>query len=148
MASALISVGAIFAAAQFVRYPRTNPPVQSDFAAPAEVKRLVRRACYDCHSNETRWPWYSGIAPASWLIHHDVDEGRRRLNFSEWADYAYDPGTKAQKLDEIGKFVASGRMAPWYYRMLHPRVRLRAAQRQTIIRWVAQENSNIEAPHR
>jgi Haem-binding domain len=147
VARALIPIGAIFAAAQLLRWPRTNPPVQSDLAAPPAVREIVRRACYDCHSNETRWSWYSGIAPASWWIYREVSEGRRRLNFSDWADYAYDPGTKAHKLDQIAEMVTSGHMAPWYYRMAHPQARLSKAERQSIVRWVAQENSNIEPPH-
>ena len=135
----LLPVAAAAAAMQVVRYPRTNPAVESDLVAPSEIKSALHRACYDCHSNETTWPWYSAIAPASWIIHHDVEEGRRRLNFSSWADYAEDPGTKAQKLDEISKAVARGDMAPWYYRMLHPAAGLSDGERADLTRWVTQE---------
>src|SRR5262249_46609992 len=97
------------------------------------------RACYDCHSNETSWPWYSAVAPASWVIHRDVSEGRRRMNLSSWADYAEDPGTLVQKLDEIRKAVVSGDMAPRYYLALHPRGRLSESDRATLLSWVTDE---------
>ena len=124
---------------QVVRYPRTNPAVESDLVAPPEIKSALHRACYDCHSNETTWPWYSAVAPMSWVIHHDVSEGRRRLNFSSWGDYTEDPGTKFQKLEEISKSVARGDMAPWYYRMLHRDATLSDDQRAQLVRWVTQE---------
>lgn len=138
---AAIVVGAVVVAAQFGQVARTNPPVESDLAAPDRVKAVLRGACYDCHSNETRWPWYGAIAPLSWLIHHDVTEGRRRLNFSQWADYASDPDTASQKLAKISQFVARGDMAPWYYRMLHPDARLAPPQRAALISWVEQEGA-------
>jgi len=122
-----------------VRYPRTNPAVESDLVAPPEIKSALHRACYDCHSNETTWPWYSAIAPISWIIHHDVTDGRNRLNFSNWGDYAEDAGTRSQKLEEISKSVARGDMAPWYYRMLHPDAALSDHQRTQLVRWVSQE---------
>ena len=126
-------------AIQLVQFPRTNPPVAGELAAPAEVKAILRRACYDCHSNETTWPWYSAVAPASWVIHRDVSEGRRRMNLSSWADYAEDPGTRAQKLDEIRKAVVSGDMAPRYYLALHPRARLSESDRAALLSWVTDE---------
>jgi hypothetical protein len=141
----LTSMGALLAA-QLVRPVRTNPPSRGDLAAPPEVMDILRHACYDCHSNQTRWPWYSAIAPVSWLVDRDVNEARRRLNFSYWADYAYDPGTRVHKLGEIGKLVANGEMAPWYYRMLHHEARLTRSQRETILHWIAHENSNPESP--
>jgi len=75
---------AVFVLAQAIRVERLNPPVQAEITADPAVKPLLRRACYDCHSNETVWPWYSNVAPASWLIASDVEEGRSNLNFSEW----------------------------------------------------------------
>ncbi|HJU29581.1 MAG TPA: heme-binding domain-containing protein, partial [Candidatus Binataceae bacterium] len=131
---------AVFGLMQLVRYPRTNPPIRGDLEAPAAVKATLRRACYGCHSNETRWPWYSAIAPASWLAHYDVTEARRRLNFSEWADYAYDPGTRAHKLEEMAELISSREMPPWYYCMMHPEARLDRAQRESMLRWIAREN--------
>ena len=129
------AIAATVVGAQFVRFDRTAPPVHGDLVAPPEVARTLRGAYYDCHSNETVWPWYSQIAPFSWLLQRDVDEGRRRLNFSEWGEYASDPGTASGKLTEIAASVAQGGMAPWYYRMLHPAARLSAAQRELLSQW-------------
>jgi len=137
------ALGVLLVALQAARLPTTNPPVESDLAAPPDVKQALQHACYDCHSNQTRWPWYTDVAPISWLVHHDVSEGRRRLNFSSWADYTSDPGTEAHKLEEIARFVASGEMAPWYYRWLHPDAHLDERQRGAIARWIAQTTASL-----
>jgi hypothetical protein len=131
----LIAAGALVGVAQVVRFPHTNPPVHGDLVAPVAIKDLLRGACYDCHSNETQWPWYSNLAPASWLVHHEVEDGRQRLNFSDWAEYAADAETAVQKLTQISQLVASQDMAPWYYRLLRPRGRLSAAQREGVVGW-------------
>jgi hypothetical protein len=131
----LLAFAILFAAIQLVPIARLNPPEASNPQAPASIVRLLRRACYDCHSNQTRWPWYSFIAPASWLVSRHVAEARRRLNFSEWDAYASDPDTASHKLAQIADQVASGKMAPWYYRAMHPGARLNVAQRQALIRW-------------
>src|SRR5260370_9158394 len=128
-------VAAILIAIQFAPVDRRNFPAQDGPLAPFPVKAALRSACYDCHSNQTRWPWYSAVAPASWWAAQEVNEGRRRLNFSAWGDYASDPGTESQKLDEIADFVASGAMAPWYYRALHQEARLSRQQRDLIVGW-------------
>ena len=142
LAVALMFVAAQIAAAQFAPAALTNPPVRNDLVAPPEVKSILRRACYDCHSNETRWPWYSHVAPASWLIRDHVLEGRRRLNFSVWGDYAYDPGTEAQKLSEIAKLVTNAKMPPWYYTMTHPGAQLTRIEREAVARWALQKAGN------
>ena len=139
---ALMFVAAQIVAAQFAPVALTNPPVRSDLAAPSEIKSILRRACYDCHSNETTWPWYSHVAPASWLIRNHVLEGRRRLNFSLWGDYAYDPGTEAQKLNEIAKFATNAKMPPWYYWATHPGARLTRIEREAVARWAIQKAGN------
>jgi hypothetical protein len=113
--------------------------VTADLAAPPAVQSVLRRACYDCHSNETRWPWSAGLAPISWLVHYDVSEGRRRLNFSTWDDYASDPGTRLQKLKNLEKAMAEEDMPPWYYRMLHPDSKLSKPQHDLVFQWLAQE---------
>ena len=134
------------AAAQLVRPVHTNPPSDGELVAPSGTSEILRRACYDCHSNETRWPWYASVAPLSWLVQHDVDEGRRRLNFSSWQDYASDPATAAHKLDEIAKTVARGNMAPWHYRLLHPDARLSDEDRAALARWAAEQARRFATP--
>jgi Haem-binding domain len=87
----------------------TNPPVRKEPAWDApETRELAVRACFDCHSNETVWPWYSHVAPISWLVWSDVVRGRKELNFSEWDR----PQLEAR---ESGSTVRKGLMPPWYY---------------------------------
>ena len=83
---------------QLVPVDRSNPPVESEISTPPEVHIILRKACYDCHSNETTWPWYSKVAPVSWLVASDVHEGREELNFSTWA--SYNSEQKVKKLKE------------------------------------------------
>lgn len=132
-------MAAAFAAVQCVRVDRTNPAVRGDLVAPQEVKAFLRRACFDCHSNETTWPWYSKVAPFSWIMTRDINGGRQRLNFSEWAEYCSDPETRNHKLDQIAESITRGDMAPWYYGVLHPAARLDPHQRELIIHWANQE---------
>jgi len=120
-------------AIQFVPVERANPPVESDVAAPAEVKAVLRRACYDCHSNETRWPWYARVAPVSWLIAQDVREGRRELNFSTWSQFT--GSRRARKFKEIVEQVEAGTMPQWYYVLLHREAKLAPADKETILKW-------------
>ena len=122
-----------FIAIQLVPVSRTNPPVQGDLNASPEVASVLRRACYDCHSNETVWPWYSRLAPVSWVIAHDVNEGRAELNFSTWNQLSVDKQAKAMK--ESWKEVAEGEMPTWYYVILHPEARLSAKDRSLLQAW-------------
>ncbi len=109
--------------AQFIRPERTNPPSDpsASFEAiakpPQEVAAVLRRACGDCHSNQTVWPWYSRVAPVSWLVASDVKEGRAELNFSQWNTYS--PETARKKLGKICEEVRDGEMPPMYYLPMH-----------------------------
>jgi Haem-binding domain len=123
----LVLVGAaLFLLIQAVPFGRThtNPPVRKEpsWDAPA-TRGLAVRACFDCHSNETVWPWYAHVAPLSWLIQRDVDEGRKALSFSEWDR----PQKEARDSSEK---VRKGSMPPWYY----PWARLSAVEREALIR--------------
>ena len=122
-----------FIAIQFVPVNRTNPPVQGDFRDSAEVVSVLRRACYDCHSNETTWPWYSRMAPVSWVIAHDVNEGRAALNFSTWNQLS--PEKKAEAIKESWEEVAESKMPTWYYVVIHPKARLSANDRSVLRAW-------------
>jgi len=99
-----------------------NPPVVKEPGWDTQQTRnLARRACFDCHSNETRWPWYSHVAPTSWLVQRDVDEGREKLNFSEWQ-------REQEEADEAAEVVTEGEMPPWFYLPLHSDARLTPAE--------------------
>jgi Haem-binding domain len=141
---ALLAVGVAAFAAQLLTVERVNPtpPVSlanGDKAAPAQVEALLTRACYDCHSNQTRWPWYSRIAPMSWLVARDVALGRKELNFSEWGSYYSQ--TRKRKLQWMGRVLRERSMPPWAYRLMHPGARLAAAERVTLDHWIESEIS-------
>ena len=96
---------------------RLNPPVEVEVPALANVRVILRWACYDCHSNETVWPWYSQVAPFSWLVVRDVRKGRDELNFSTWNRIT--AKQQVQKLKQSWKEVAKGDMPPWFYVTFH-----------------------------
>lgn len=127
------SILALFLLAQLVPVQRTNPPVTATPEAPPEVEALLRSACMDCHSNETIWPWYSRVAPVSWLVARDVREGREHLNLSAWD--RYDTGQRAELLEEMVEEVEEGRMPMKIYLPLHREARLSAMERALLVRW-------------
>lgn len=120
---------AVLLALQLVPYGRdhTNPATTREpaWSSPA-VRALAQRACFDCHSNETVWPWYAQIAPVSWLVQNDVDEGREHWNISE-SERARNAG------DEAAEELESGEMPPWFYLPLHARARLNAAEKAELV---------------
>lgn len=126
--------------AQFKTIRRTNPPLNGDLAAPAQINSLLRDACYDCHSNETRWPWYTHVAPVSWLIEHDVERGRQELNFSEWGSYY--PATRKRKLQWTDRALREENMPPWSYRILHPGAGLTRQDLKALEQWIEAEIKN------
>jgi hypothetical protein len=126
----------ILVAIQFIPLDTTNLPVDSDIPTSPEVKAILRRACYDCHSNETTWPWYSRIAPISWLIARDVREGRAELNFSAWNQY--DTQKRVKKLKESWEQIIEGEMPPWFYLPVHRDARLSADDRVVLRQWARQ----------
>jgi hypothetical protein len=95
----------------------------------ARTRILAKRACFDCHSYETTWPWYSRIAPVSWLVQHDVDDGLRKLNFSDWQSGA----RKGEHPDKIEKEIKHGEMPPLPYRIVHPESRLSDTEKRDLI---------------
>lgn len=116
---------------QVVPYGRnhSNPPVtgEPNWDSP-QTRDLAQRACFDCHSNETVWPWYSNVAPISWLVQHDTEDGRESLNFSTWGH-----GGEGDELDEISEVIAEGEMPPAVYLMTHPEAKLTAAEKQALM---------------
>jgi hypothetical protein len=121
----------LFVSIQFVQPSRTNPPAspEASFAAVArpspEVAAIFKRACSDCHSNETTWPWYSRVSPVSWLLASDVREGRARMNLSEWNFLS--PEASRLKLKSACKEVREDEMPMWQYRLMHSEARLTPA---------------------
>ena len=116
---------------QLVPYGRnhTNPPVvrEPNWDSP-ETRALAQRACFDCHSNETVWPWYSNVAPVSWLVYHDTEEGREYLNFSEWGS-----DREGEEGEEMVEQIKKGDMPLPIYLPAHPEARLTPAEKSTLI---------------
>jgi mono/diheme cytochrome c family protein len=118
----------VFLAIQLIPYghDHENPPVVAEPTwDSAATRALAVRACFDCHSNETKWPWYTNVAPVSWLSVRDVEEGRNSLNFSDWS------GT-GRHADEAAEVVLEGEMPPVYYTWMHPSARLTDAEVQQL----------------
>lgn len=118
----LLGAGAVLLLIQLIPVTRDNPEDQRGPGASPAVEAVLRRACYDCHSHETVWPWYSRIAPVSWLIAWDVREGRTTFNLSNLQDISEETQVKVRAAAR--KVVEDGEMPPWYYRPLHPDARL------------------------
>jgi len=128
---------ATLAVAQFVPTKRTNPRGQGALAARPAIEAPLRRACYDCHSSETRWPWYSRVAPISWFVVRDVNLGRKEINFSQWGSYY--PATRRRKLQWMGRSLREENMPPWFYRLTHRDAHLTDADRDALERWIESE---------
>jgi len=139
----------VFALLQLANPARTNPPilpgrnVSATNAPPPQIAALLHAACYDCHSYETKWPWYSHIAPMSWLIANDVKGGRARVNFSDWPNEH--PDWAAHRWEDISEEVDYKEMPPAKYTMLHPEARLTDEQRQELIHWADTEAERLKA---
>jgi len=124
-------LAALLVVSQFVPYGRdhTNPPVTREPTwDTSETRALAQRACFDCHSNLTEWPWYSRVAPSSWLVQSDVDTGRGVFNFSEW--------DRSQDVDaeEMAEAIRGGSMPPWFYAIAHADSRLDGTEKDALIR--------------
>lgn len=140
---------AVFALMQLANPARTNPPAPpgGDLSAtnppPPQIAALLRAACYDCHSDETKWPWYSHVAPVSWLVASDVNHGREHVNFSEWPhDH---PEWAARRLENVSEELDYKEMPPAKYTLMHPAARLTDRQRQELIQWADQAADKLKA---
>lgn len=120
----------LFGLIQLVPYGKThvNPPIvkEPNWDSP-ETRAIAKTACFDCHSNESTYPWYSSIAPTSWLVQRDIDEARGVFNFSDWGNH---PG----ELDELAEVIQSGKMPPLQYTLIHTDARLNQAQREQLVK--------------
>jgi hypothetical protein len=119
--------------AQFVPVTRDNPPVAADFDGDPTVKGVLKKSCYDCHSNETIWPWYSYVAPMSWLVASDVEEARQKLNFSDWGTMP--PEKQAHAADEMWEEVEKREMPLAVYLLAHSDAKMSDADRAILKTW-------------
>ena len=144
----IIIVIAIFALMQVIRIDTVNPEVvpEKDFLhltqAPPEIANIMTTSCYDCHSNQTKYPWYAQIAPGSWFMKKHINEGRKHLNFSTWSDYTADK--QNSKKEKIVEEVEEMGMPLTSYTLIHADAKLTDASRQALISWFKQlEHGNV-----
>lgn len=137
----------LFIAIQFYRPDRTNPPIveaetlEATTQIPENVAAILKRSCSDCHSNQTVYPWYSNIAPFSWLLANHIEDGRRELNFSVWN--TYNAKKKRHKLDEICEQIETGLMPYDQYLWIHRDANLSEEDKKVLCDWAGSEKSKI-----
>ena len=132
----LLLLAGVFVVIQFFQPDRSNPPVRAEISAPPAVKAVLRRACYDCHSQETVWPWYSYVNPMGWLVGGHVQEGRAHLNFSQWE--SLNAQKRYHMKQEILEVLEDGSMPLPSYLLLHGDAELSAEDRGVLERWISE----------
>lgn len=130
----LIVIAVIIVVIQFIPVDRSNPPITENISAPSNVAAILNTSCYDCHSNETIWPWYAYVAPVSFLVAGDVNGGRKRINFSEWDKY--DTDKREKKLEGVVEVTELGVMPLTMYTFAHPNAKLDPVRINVLKDWV------------
>lgn len=139
----LIAVIVAFVVIQVIPVERTNPPITQDLNPPQNISVILRASCYDCHSNETKWPWYAYVAPVSFLVTGDVSKGRKHLNFSEWDKY--DEKKREKILEEIIEEVEAGEMPLSNYIITHPEAKLEQSKIVQLKEWVTSGGGEVQS---
>lgn len=145
----LLILVAVFIVIQFIRPVKNLAAAESSndvfaqHSAPDTLKKLIQAACYDCHSNNTNYPWYANIQPVAWWLNDHVKDGKRHLNFSEFAGYTYKRAD--HKMEEVVEQLEKGEMPLSSYTFLHPEADLSKEQTQAIIDWAKQARERIMA---
>ena len=145
----VIVLGCVFVIVQFWRPARTNPPVDqlqtihAQLQVTPQVAGMLDRSCQDCHSNTTRWPWYSNLAPVSWLVTDDVNHGRKEMNLSEWG--SYDRDSQRKLLRDMCEQVEDGAMPLGIYTPLHPGSKPSPEDVKALCDWTNAERARIAA---
>ena len=133
----LLAIVALLVLIQFIRIDKTNPEVvlKNDFITvtnpPENIATILKTSCYDCHSNESKYPWYTNISPIAWWVKHHINEGREELNFSEWATFT--DKRKKHKLEECFEMVEEAEMPLESYLITHGEAKLSATQKEELI---------------
>jgi heme-binding protein len=144
-----IAIVVLLVVIQVFRPARTNPAVdqtrtiQANSTITPQISAIFERSCKDCHSSRTIWPWYSEVAPVSWLLVSDVNGARKQMSLSEWG--TYDSTKKVSKLQKICEEVESGDMPLGIYVALHPVAKLSDADKQALCDWTKQESDRVLA---
>ena len=143
----ILPIVAVLLLVRVFRPARTNPPVDprheihANLSVDPAVADVFARSCNDCHSNRTVWPWYSGVAPVSWLVVSDVKRGRKALNLSEWG--MYKAGAQQKHLAEICKEVSEGDMPVLPYKLIHLDAELTKADVGLVCEWTRSNRQNL-----
>ena len=131
------ALAAILVLIQFIRIDKTNPPIDPklDFVtavnSPVEMGNKIKAACYDCHSHNTSYPWYTNVAPVSWWIKGHITEGREHLNFSKWTEYSKEK--QAHKLEECVEMLEKKWMPLFSYTWFHSEAKMTDVERENMI---------------
>ena len=144
--SALILLSALLVASVISgtrRSEETEKPLLAGAQIPGSVRSTIDRSCRDCHSQATRYPWYSYIAPVSWLINRDVQRGREHLNFSKWSEYSVI--RRERCLSEIANQVQDGGMPLASYTFMHSEAKLSRADVEAVFKWTQEERARLIA---
>jgi len=136
-----MGVGATAFRAEHAGRPGPQRPLLGGAQIDPQSLAIVERACQNCHSERTEWPWYSRVPPASWMVHRDVEKARERFNLSKWEGYSADE--QKATLSAIGAAVRTGAMPPGRYTLLHPSGKLTPAEREELYRWTRSERSRL-----
>ena len=149
LARAFVLFVMLFGLMQLARPERTNPPIDPSLtlaahvAVPPPVAAILDRSCRDCHTHQTTWPWYSRVAPASWLVVHDVNEGRDHLNLSTWATQGDED--RRESLSDICKEVRRGNMPVKPYLLMHREAALTPGDVDTLCAWTDATTAALRA---
>jgi hypothetical protein len=145
----LLILAIAFIAAQFYQMPRTNPQfapsqtIDNIVNVPPDIHATLTRACADCHSDETAWPWYTHIAPTSWFVTNHVNQGRRRINFSTWVRPGKEPQDSIDRLKAMCREVQDGNMPLSSYTLIHWKSKLSAADVNSLCQWSQAEQQRL-----
>lgn len=119
--------------------PKTDFILVND--VPKQVERIITTSCYDCHSNNTDYPWYNKVQPVAWFLEDHVTHGKEELNFNEWADYSN--RRKNSKLKSIISQIENGEMPLWSYTLIHREAKLLEDERNTVLDWVSKLKDSL-----
>jgi hypothetical protein len=139
----LIGVVLLLVIIQFFRIDKTNPEViqENDFITisnpPEDIAAIIKTSCYDCHSNETRYPWYTNISPIAWWVKHHINEGREELNFSEWGTFK--EKRQKHKLEECIELIEENEMPLKSYLITHGDAKLSEDERKLLLEWLKEK---------
>lgn len=146
----LLGLLVVLVVIQFIR-PEKNQDtrvsvndITTKYAVPSDVHTVLKRVCFDCHSNNTVYPWYDNIQPVAWWLHHHIEEGKEELNFSEFATYS--PKKARHKLEEVGEAVTEGWMPLGSYLWIHHDAKLKPEEAKLVADWAKGLETQIQVP--